>query len=193
MSTLAPAQREGGSLVLTERPGRVGRPADGDAESSEALCGAALEAYERLYRALDSDEPDLSANISYVVCRAVLERRGAAEPWTVPPRSAAQIRALVGRVMGTNDAQALSSWFSCFAERVLVELERRSAAPPVTEVTHRRRVGDRSSDVAIHSHPSRMGGLRQSVPAIAETSLGQRRTRSSASASGGPPDVVTGA
>ena len=62
-------------------------------------------------------------------------------------------RALVGRVMGTDDAQTLASWFSYFAEGVLVELERRSARPPLTQGTHRRRIGDRSAGATIGSSP----------------------------------------
>jgi hypothetical protein len=120
--------------------------------TSDRLSREALSAYERLYRALDFDEPDMSANISYAVCRTVLERRAAAKPYVVPAERAERIERLIANVSATTDRRTLAFWFPGFAEQVLGELERRqgrgpaiSAAPVAVAAGPRRRSGEQST------------------------------------------------
>jgi hypothetical protein len=110
-----PARRSAASATQTGRPTR-----------SDELCRDALRAYERCYRALDFDEPDVSANVSYAVCRTRLERRALAEPFVVPAERAERLRHLVDEAMAATDARILAAWFQGFPERVLAELERRA-------------------------------------------------------------------
>jgi hypothetical protein len=131
------------SLAQASAPVLTGPTGANETDSSRSLCSAALSAYDRMYRALDSDEPDLGGNISYVVGRARLERCSAATPWTVSATDAAQIRALVAPAMATDDARTLSDCFPGFVDRILFELDRRLSRTLAPEGPHRRRRSDR--------------------------------------------------
>jgi hypothetical protein len=151
-------------VVMTScgAPRQIGRRVR--SRRSDVLCRLALDAYRRLYGALDADEPDLTTNISYVVARTRFERCAAAEPWTVPAEAAERIYALLDGVASTTEARRLAAWFDDFAPAVLRELDRRSAptlperagppaghmgqGDPTTSGPIRRREGERSQELA---------------------------------------------
>jgi hypothetical protein len=134
--------------VIASRPVTAARaePGVGGSMSSGDLCREALRAYERLFRALDFDEPDVSANISYSVCRTSLERRALAEPFDLAPERATRLRALIDSVEGTSDRRQLATWFAGFPELIFVELERRAADQRSAGRGPARRWADRMAD-----------------------------------------------
>jgi hypothetical protein len=90
------------------------------------LCRQALAVYERLYRRLEWDEPDVGANIGYAVGRTRFERRMAAQPWQVPAHRARRVTQLVAMVADLADPSALERWFADFPDRILRHLDRRT-------------------------------------------------------------------
>jgi hypothetical protein len=106
------------NLSLVPSPGE---PPDRPVRSDE-LYRLALGAYQRLYKAVDWDDPDVGANISFMVGRSLLERRALDEPWTVPADRADRVAAWVNQVMSTTDERRLSEWFSGFVELIVAEV-----------------------------------------------------------------------
>lgn len=90
--------------------------------SSRKLCERALRAHERLYRLIDTDEPDLGANVAFTAGRIRLLRCVAAEPWQIGVTAGAETVAYIAAAEQVSDPRAAEAWFIGFADEVLVRL-----------------------------------------------------------------------
>lgn len=112
-------------------------------DRSDELCRRALKVYERLYRTLEVGDPDLGANVIYVVGRTRLERHATGEPRVLPSGRADRIRELLD-FADARDRRQCADLFFDFADSILAEVEHgtsnASSEPPGSGS---RRAGDR--------------------------------------------------
>jgi mannose-1-phosphate guanylyltransferase len=83
------------------------------------LCQRALAAFQHLYRLVESDEPDLAVNVSFVTGRLALRRVAAEAARRLDAARAAPALALIDQASATSDARVAESWLPTFVERVL--------------------------------------------------------------------------
>jgi len=111
--------------------------------TSSELCRRALRAYERLYRLLDCDDPDLAANVTFTAGRIRLLRLGAATPWPVREAVAAEVVKLVEEADRARDAAVVERLFATFVDEVCRRLDRRASPAPSWPAGLGRRAADR--------------------------------------------------
>ena len=111
--------------------------------TSSELCRRALRAYERLYRLLDCDDPDLAANVTFTAGRVRLLRLSAAAPWEVTEPAARDLVELIERADRARDPAEVERLFATFVDEVCRRLERRGASAPRWPAEVGRRAADR--------------------------------------------------
>ncbi|HWP62253.1 MAG TPA: hypothetical protein VNO86_02150 [Candidatus Binatia bacterium] len=104
-------------------------PTGSDPLTSHDLCERALRAYERLYRLLDWDDPDLAANVTFVAGRARLLRLAAAAPWPIAGPVRDEVLTVIEAAEGTSNPIAAERLFATFVEEIWRRLERRRPQP----------------------------------------------------------------
>ncbi len=119
-------------------------PTGSDPLTSHELCERALRAYERLYRLLDWDDPDLAANVAFVAGRARLLRLAGAAPWPIAGSVRDDVLAVIEVAEGTSDPIAAERLFSTFVEEIWRRLERRRPQPTGPVHGYGRRAADRT-------------------------------------------------
>jgi hypothetical protein len=128
-------------------------PAERGGPTSHALCERALRAYERLYRLLDCDDPDLAANVTFTAGRVRLLRLAAAAPWTLPESAVRAVVELIERAERSHRPTEAEPLFATFVEDVCRYLDRRGARAAAPAPLPGRRAADRLRAVAVEPEP----------------------------------------
>ena len=98
-------------------------PSQQASPTADEICQRALRALHRLYCLTDSDEPDLSANVTFTVGRVMLLRFAAANPGPVGGDRRTAVIAHIEAAEHVNDPRIAEAWFTTFVEMVLGLLE----------------------------------------------------------------------
>lgn len=134
--------------------------------TSRELCQRALGAFEHLYRLMDADEPDLSANVTFTVGRVELLRVVAAEAWPVDADALAAIIAHIETAERVDDPRTADIWFTVFVRGVLGPIARHGLKGPHASRSGRRR-GDQPVPGAVTGPVHSQGlGVPETAPAL---------------------------
>lgn len=136
----------------------------------EEICRRALAAQAHLYRLLACDEPDLAANVTYVVGRAKLRRLAAACSEPVAGASVEGLLAFLEAVERITDPLLAERLFPSFVDEVIARLEGRLGRRivPSRESATARAVAPVSDDDAEPAQPAREalhGAIESRAPA----------------------------
>ena len=91
----------------------------------DEICLRALGALDRLYRFVDFDEPDLGANVTFMVSRVSLLRLASSDA-PITRTVADHTLEFIQEAEGIDDAATAVAWFPGFANEVLVRLGHRA-------------------------------------------------------------------